>query len=163
VFDYLAGLQLDTSIVSNLSNIIEFVFLSFFYISVLRNFISKNKLQFCFGIVFLVFLCFPFILNENDPLDFIASTFIGFVFAISAFITIYKENFGGESKLTVSETIFNYGFAFYFVSTLLIYLFSNILIEEIGEGFRYLWLINNGVSIVLNLIFALGLWKTRKQ
>jgi hypothetical protein len=67
-----------------------------------------------------------------------------------------------NKKVDSGVLIINYGVLLYSFTTIAIILFSDFLLKENESTFRYIWIISNIISILTNLIFALGLWKSRK-
>ena len=144
---------------------IEFIFLSIFYISILKPFVKSFYLYFILIFLLGIIFLFSFYNDYNNNIDSISRSILSSTFITLSIIYIYKSIFtklnGFQSSKSIS--IINFTILFYFTTTFLIYLISNWVLINHLQLFKSTWLINHIITIISNFAFSIALWKTRTK
>ncbi len=140
---------------------IEFIFVSTFYILILKEFINYKKLLLINILILITLLVNSYIVNLDIILDSLSRVIVYVSIFIYSFIFIFEVAFSDIRNVKrKSIVILNYGFLFYSSTSLFIYLFGYLFTREI---FIQVWQMSSILTVISNLLFALALWKTRLQ
>lgn len=163
LFKFMSVNGINTAIASKINLIGEFVLLCFFYYKILSSLISRPKWLIVLVISLFLLLLFTLQNSANDdPLSYLSRGLNSLVFMLFSLLTIYHSSFKNK-KLEQGVSFLNYGILLFSSSTIVLVLFSSLLLKENKTTFMYIWIISNIISILTNLIFTLGIWKSRKS
>jgi len=111
---------------------IEFIFVSTFYILILKEFINYRNLLLVNALIFIVLLINSFIINLDIILDSLSVVLVDITIFIYSFVFIFQVSFSGSKKtIRRSIIILNYSFLFYASTSLFVYLFGYFFTREI--------------------------------
>lgn len=157
-FDYSSLFQLNCHV------ILEFVFLTFFYVNLITN--EKKKkwvLYFFYLISFLTFFSW-FLIGFNNEITFLNIFSKVIIISISFFFK-WKliERVNHKSIFQIEYFWINSTVLFYSVISLIIFLFEEQIVYTNQSAFYYLWPINQINTIVYYLFFSISLWKMMRR
>ncbi len=147
--------------------LLGFISLSFFYSYVLRGFVNPAILLVagaafsCFTIINSAILQPIYSINSNA---LTIESVLVVVLSLSTFIVLLND----EAKETRKEILtslrwINSGFFIYYASSLLLFYFSKMMVNEFSITInRYGWMLNSFFLTVMYICFIIGLWKRPK-
>ncbi len=152
---------ISNSVIVHIFTILEFLFISTFYLFNLNKFISIKPLILINVLILLFILFVSFIITPTYVLDSISRVIEYFSFIFLSFLLIFKISFS-DSAIKISKTsiIINFVFLNYFSLSFIIFLFGNIIS---GQTLYIIWVINGSLTILTNVLIAFALWKARPQ
>jgi len=147
---------------------VEFTLLAYFYYSFLKQYLDK-KIFFTIIVLFIIFSIGNSIFIQ--PIDsfnsyaLITEAIILIILSIFAFIVSLDPR-AGMSKTPIGKIValINSGIFVNLISTLLIYYFSNFLINNVNKNIvNYIWVYNDLASVVMYTCFIIAVWKHVKH
>jgi hypothetical protein len=146
---------------------VGFVFLAWFYRTVLDGFIH-SRIIWWVAILFVlfslsnsVFLQSVFIFNSNA---LIVESLLIVVLSLFTFIFLLNSTVRDAGIADIkSISWINSGLFVYFLSSFLIYYFSNVMVIQFSAALRHkAWVLHTMFSIVMYISFLIALWKRSK-
>lgn len=153
---------------SNISNIIEFAFLSYYFTKIftvlkLNSFIKNFSVTILFVIIFLTFIDYKNI-NHYNSIAYIITCFVLMAYTMIHFyellnsLSVPKLSYYSHFWISVAILLFFSGCFF-------VNLFSEIVLFGNDKSTNQLWLIYHFSLIIYRIFLAIGLWfsKTTQQ
>jgi hypothetical protein len=156
-------MELNNSPIFHLFTVVEFFLISIFYYRFLKQYFNS--------VIILIFIPLFFVaafidykingLNSMDNFSLSIESIILSVYALFLFYFILK-NLLFENLLNSNIFWFNAAILFYFSGNLILFVFSNYIIETSMEEHYTLWgIIHSFFNIMYNVFLSIGFWKTR--
>jgi hypothetical protein len=156
---------LNNSYLFHFFTILEFILVSVFY----SRFFKQYFNPFIINILILFFLVIAYLDYQVNGLNSIDNFSISIESIILTFYSLYLFYYILKNLLfedLLSEPVFwiNTGILVYFAGNLLIFVFSNYLIQNAPKTHLLLWtVIHSFINIFYNILLSVGFWKTRAR
>ncbi len=146
---------------------VSFVVLSLFYQKVFHGFIHKSILP----IIALVFCLFSILnscfLQSTDTFNSYAlslESLLLVIYSLSLFILLLNSSAKDENQKWVASLVWiNHGVFIYYSVGLLLFYFSEWLIDLTVIDFKINWLIHSIIHMIFYVCILIGLWKHPKN
>lgn len=160
---YLNGLGHNNLWLLHLYTPLEFACIAWFYSIVLSGFI-KNALFLWFGLGFAVLSALnTAFLQDPETFNTYARSLEGLLVIVLCLIWCYRTLLEMKIKRLEQDPVFwvNTGFLLYFSSNVLLFAFSNYIININRALNLYIWAFHALFSILLYFFITIGLWKAK--
>lgn len=141
---------------------IEFVFLSFVYFLVIKSKYVRNYIL-ILSSLFIFWLIYSDIWGGNSgELNTEVRVFESIIlisYFVAHVLTVFR-NSSSPFMETQPYFILTCGLLLYFLGTLLVYLYYDYLD---GEILMYVWAIHSFLNLILNFIYVIAIWRSRKS
>jgi hypothetical protein len=160
---YLSNNKINNLYLLHLYTPLEFACILWFYSILLRGFIpQKVFLYLAFGFVTFSALNSLFI-QDLKTFNTYARSLEGVLVIVLSLLWFYQTLIEMKIKKLEEEPVFwvNAGFLLYFSGNVLLFAFSNYIMNINNSLNSYIWAFHALFSILVYLLIAVGLWKTR--
>lgn len=144
--------------------IIEFILIVFFYRNVYLGLIKQIWLIVLI-LIFLTTAYLDFRVNGLRATDNISSSTSSIFLIILSLFSLYQLIKDTSTKNITEKPIFwiSSGVLCYFAGNLLVFLFSNYILEHLPGKLTIVWFsVHSFFNITYNIVVSIGIWKTRK-
>jgi hypothetical protein len=142
----------------------EFFFISWFYQTIFRNYISFKTIPTIF-IIFIIFsLIDTFIWHNPFTFNSYAKTLECLIIVSYTVFYLYKtfDEFQDEDPSDTPVFWINAGFLFYFSGCLFLFTFSNFILTQGKPMGMITWAVHAFFIIIMYSLISVGLWKAKK-
>ena len=152
----------------HLDTALSFIFLAWFYTSVLEAFINK-KIILITCIVFLIFIVLNSLFVQTlftfNSYALTLESIIVIILSLSTFMLLLNDIVKEKTKQNIkSINWINSGLFIYFSSSLLIFYFGDFFTRNFPVQFNfYIWSLHSFFSVAMYTCFFIGLWKQSKS
>jgi hypothetical protein len=143
----------------------EFFFISWFYYTIFKKYLSPKTIPTAF-IIFVSFSLIDIFILHN-PLTFssYAKTLECVIIVIYTVFYLYKtfDEFQDEDPSDTPVFWINAGFLFYFSGCLFLFTFSNFILTQGKPMGIIVWAVHAFFIIIMYSLISVGLWKSKKN
>ena len=139
----------------------EFFFISWFYYTIFKKYLSTKTIPTVF-IIFIVFsLVDSFVLHNPLTFNSYAKTLECIIIVSYTVFYLYKtfDEFQDEDPSDTPVFWINAGFLFYFSGCLFLFNFSNLILTQGKQMNMITWALHAFFMTIMYLLIARGLWK----
>ena len=146
----------------HLNTFIEFLFFSLFYKAILKE--SRRFQRYFWPFITLVSLLVianSIFLESIYSFNSLSKSFVQFILIGYAVLYIYSFSIKLEEINVDKQAVrlINAAVLIYYSSSLFIFLFSNLFLENDIKMAQAFWVVNAGLSLIFQLLILFGIWK----
>ena len=155
-------LQIDSKYWFRFYDLISFIFISYYFKSILGK--ENYKYIYITNVIYLIFYFFLFIfwntktsLHTSSYLSALQTVFI-LIFSILWFIDSFK-NLEHDSLLKKPHFYFVSGLVLYYSGTIFLFLMSSVIFEKERAFILEYWMLNIFFNFIFRVLLLVGIWK----
>src|SRR5258708_11355920 len=157
---FLPFFKVNPNYIGNTYGLVEFALLSALYYKAINDHRYLNKFI-ILGIVFFLFFFSNFLFFQQAKINSYTLIFSSFVFiglAVAYFYQLMRSLPTLQIQLLPMFWI-NVAVLVYFAGNLFLFILSNYLVNSLKDNLAVYWSFHNFLSIIKNVLFAIGLWQ----